>query len=407
MIPLSFAQRRLWFIHRFGGSSATYNVPFVLRLSGVLEAGALADAVRDVVARHESLRTVFAEDAGGEAFARVVPAGEVSLDVPVVAVAEGELAAAVAQAVRYGFDLAAEIPVRARVLRVGPLEHVLVLVAHHIVCDGESAAPFARDLVAAYTARREGRAPGWEPLAVQYGDYTLWQRELLGEESDPGSVVSVQAAYWRAELAGVPAPLVLPLDRPRPPAASYRGDVVEFALEPELLAGVAELARARGATVSMVLQSALAVLLHQLGGGDDVTIGSPIAGRMDEGLADLVGFFVNTWVLRADLSGSPSFDELLERVRGKALGAYDNQDIPFERLVELINPERSTAYQPLFQVMFAWQNITRPDLDLPGLRVIAQRPPDRHRRSSTCSSTWPCSRTLPGGSTCSAAGVRH
>ncbi|MEU7584630.1 condensation domain-containing protein, partial [Streptomyces sp. NPDC041068] len=368
MIPLSFAQSRLWFIHRFEGASATYNVPFVLRLHGTLDTEAMAAAVRDVVARHESLRTLFVEDADGVPFQRVLPLAEVSLDVPVTDVTTDGLADAVTREVTTGFDLADEVPVRARVLCVAPDDHVLVLVAHHIVCDGESAAPFARDLIAAYTARRDKQAPRWEPLPVQYGDYTMWQRELLGDVSDPDSLAAAQLEYWRKELAGVPAPLALPTDRPRPPVASRRGDLVEYSIDPELLAGVEALARSRGVTVSMVFQSALAVLLHQLGSGDDIPVGAPIAGRTDEALADLVGFFANTWVLRADLSGNPTFGEVLERVQGKALAAYDNQDMPFERLVELINPERSTAYQPLFQVMCAWQ-IPWPALDLPDLRV--------------------------------------
>ncbi|MFE1315961.1 amino acid adenylation domain-containing protein, partial [Streptomyces sp. NPDC058755] len=368
MIPLSFAQRRLWFIHRFEGPSAMYNVPFVLRLSGSLDAQALAAAVRDVVVRHESLRTVFVEDEDGVPFQRVLPAHEVALDVPVTQVGREARDAAVHEAVTYAFDLAAEIPVRARLLRVTPEEHTLVLVAHHIVCDGESAAPFGRDLVTAYAARRDGREPGWKPLDVQYADYTVWQSELLGDESDPESVAAAQTAYWRDELIGVPAPLELPTDRLRPPVAGRRGGLVEHPLTPELVSAVEELAQRTGSTVSMVLQSALAVLLHQLGAGEDIPIGAPIAGRTDEALSDLVGFFVNTWVLRADLSGNPSFEELLERVRGKALSAYDHQDLPFERLVELLNPERSTAYQPLFQVMCAWQ-IAWPELRLPGLRA--------------------------------------
>ncbi|MFF8919575.1 condensation domain-containing protein, partial [Streptomyces sp. NPDC015032] len=371
-MPLSFAQRRLWFLHRFEGPSATYNIPAVLRLTGVLDTAALTRAVRDVVVRHESLRTLIVDDAEGVPYQRVVPADEVLLDVPVITVQAGGAAPAVEHEAACLFDLATDIPIRTSVIRCGPEDHVLVLVIHHIAGDGESLAPLARDLAAAYTARLAGRAPQWTPLAVQYADYTLWQQELLGEESDPGSALSAQTAYWRQELAGVPQPLQLPTDRTRPAAASYRGDTVEIAFEPELLTAADKLARERGATVSMVLQSALAVLLRQLGAGDDITIGSPIAGRTDEALTDLVGFFANTWVLRADLSGNPSFERVLERVRDKALAAYDNQDAPFERLVELLNPERSTAYQPYFQVMLAWQNITLPDFALPGLQVTPE-----------------------------------
>ncbi|MFF8919566.1 condensation domain-containing protein, partial [Streptomyces sp. NPDC015032] len=365
-MPLSYAQRRLWFINRFEGASATYNVALGVRLTGTLDVAAMGQAVRDVVARHESLRTLIVDDAAGVPFQQVVPADAALLDVPVIAVDPGEIDSAAADAAAHLFDLATEIPVRAQVLRCGVEDHVLVLVIHHIASDGESMGPLARDLATAYTARTEGQAPAWPDLPVQYADYTVWQQELLGEEADPSRVLSAQTTYWRDELTGVPQPLQLPTDRPRPPAASHRGDTVGVTFDAEVLAGVEELARERGATVSMVMQSALSVLLHQLGGGDDITIGSPIAGRTDEALSDLVGFFVNTWVLRADLSGNPSFEEVLERVRAKALVAYDNQDAPFERLVEVLNPERSTAYQPFFQVMFAWQTFW-PDLDLPGL----------------------------------------
>jgi amino acid adenylation domain-containing protein/non-ribosomal peptide synthase protein (TIGR01720 family) len=372
-IPLSYAQRRLWFIDRFEGPSATYNAPFPLRLTGELDVAALEHAVRDVVARHESLRTLIVVDGKGIPAQQVLPVDEVMLKVPVQEVAPGGLDDAMAAAASHLFDLATEIPVRATLLRLGTQEHILMLLIHHIASDGSSMAPLARDLAVAYAARQEGAEPRWAELPVQYVDYTLWQSDLLGEESDPESVLAGQVGYWRDELAGVPQPLRLPADRPRPPVASHRGASVEFALDSETAAAVEELARERGATASMVLESALAVLLHSLGGGDDVTIGSPIANRTDEALADLVGFFVNTWVLRADLSGNPTFAEVLERVRGKSLAAYDNQDVPFERLVEVLNPERSTAYSPLFQVMFAWQNFARKDFELPGLRVEFER----------------------------------
>ncbi|MCW2569937.1 MAG: peptide synthetase, partial [Mycobacterium sp.] len=375
MIPLSFAQRRLWFIDRFEGPSATYNLPFVLRLDGVLDVAALCCAVRDVVARHESLRTVFDEDGDGVPAQRVVPVDEVLLPVPVVEVSPDEVAGAVSEVVAHRFDLSVEIPVRACVVRCGPEEHLLVLVLHHIAADGESMVPLAGDVATAYRARRHGEAPGWPELPVQYTDYTLWQRELLGDEADPGSLLATQLGYWRGELAGAPQHLRLPTDRPRPPVASRRGDMVEFTIEPGLLADVAELARARGMTTPMVMQSALTVLLHHLGAGDDITIGSTVAGRTDEALTELVGFFVNTWVLRVDLSGNPPLERVLERVRDKALSAYDNQDVPFERLVEALNPERSTAYHPLFQVMFSWQNDARIDLDLPGVRATLEAVP--------------------------------
>ncbi|MGW0811129.1 amino acid adenylation domain-containing protein, partial [Nonomuraea sp. NPDC002799] len=370
MIPLSFAQRRLWFIHRLEGPSATYNIPLAIRLSGALDTGALELAVRDVVLRHESLRTLVLEDEDGTPSQHVVPAGGITLKVPVVDVAPEALPAAMTEAVSYRFDLLAELPVRACLLRSAPDEHVLILVIHHISADGASAAPLGKDLIAAYAARREGRPPGWTELPIQYADYTLWQQELLGDESDPDSMAARQLAYWTKELAGVPQPLRLPLDRPRPPTMSHRGDLVEFSLEPELLAALERLATAHGASASMVVQAALAVLLHHLGGGEDLTIGSPIAGRMDEALNDLIGFFVNTWVLRVDLAGNPSFSELVRRVRDRALVAYENQDVPFERLVEVLSPGRTTSYQPLFQVMYAWQ-FRWPALEMPGVEATA------------------------------------
>ncbi|MEI5101881.1 amino acid adenylation domain-containing protein [Streptomyces sp. PmtG] len=344
----------------------TYHLPLVVRLRGALDVAALAAALRDVVARHEALRTLLVTDTHGTASQVVVPQEDIALDVPVRDLPPADVPAAVSLEVGRRFDLSAELPLRASVVRCRPDEQVLVLLMHHIAADGESMGPLARDLATAYAARRRGEAPGWDPLPVQYADYTLWQRDLLGEADDPESPLAVQLAYWRDELASVPQPSRLPFDRPRPPVASHRGDSVTFTLGPDVRAAVEETARAHGATVPMVLQSALTVLLHLMGGGDDVTIGSSLAGRTDEGLADLVGFFVNTWVLRADLSGNPAFDDVLRQVRDKAVRAYDHQDVPFERLVEELDPERSTAHHPLFQVAFSWQGGIGA-LDLPGL----------------------------------------
>ncbi|MFF0226384.1 amino acid adenylation domain-containing protein [Streptomyces sp. NPDC004629] len=372
MVPLSFAQRRLWFLYKFTGPSATYNIPAVLRLRGRLDTDALGTALRDVVLRHDSLRTLIVDGHADAPAQRVLAPGDVTIDVPVVPVPPDDVPSAVAEAVAHPFDLCREIPVRARILRCSAQEHVLILLVHHIAADGGSSAPFTRDLALAYEARLRGRAPDWTPLPVRYVDYTLWQRELLGDESCEDSLLARQVAYWRHELDELPQPLPLPLDRPRPALASYQGDEVRFALDPGLFAGIEALAAGRGSTVAMVLQSALAVLLHRMGGGDDLTIGSPIAGRTDEALTDLVGFFVNTWVLRASLSGDTSFDQVLQQVRDKALAAYDNQDAPFERLVELLNPDRSLSYHPFFQVMFVWQNNARLQLEMPDLRVIPE-----------------------------------
>ncbi|MEV7543508.1 amino acid adenylation domain-containing protein [Streptomyces sp. NPDC089915] len=355
MIPLSFAQRRLWFVDRFEGPSPTYNGAFALRLTGELDADALEAALRDVVDRHEVLRTVIAEGDDGIPHQRVLASGERPPVLPVLDTAPQDLAAAVDREAKATFDLAADVPIRATLLRTGPDAHTLVLVVHHIALDGESLGPLLRDLAEAYAARKGGSAPEWEPLPVQYADYTLWQQDVLGDESDPESLAAGQLAYWREALADMAQPLALPTDRPRPQRTGPEGGLVRFPIEPGLLAAVEKLAAERDLTVSMVMHSALAVLLHHLGCGDDIPIGAPIAGRTDEELRDLVGFFVNTWVLRVDLSGNPTFHELLQRVRDRALAAYDNQDIPFERLVELLNPDRSIAYHPFFQVMLAWQ----------------------------------------------------
>ncbi|SDP94319.1 non-ribosomal peptide synthetase [Lentzea jiangxiensis] len=372
VIPLSPAQHRLWFIQRFGGANATYNLPLALRLRGELDSSALSQALRDVVERHESLRTVFPEDAEGTPYQHVLAMSDVELALPVHDVAAHDVRRRVDAEMAHTFELASEIPLHACLLRVNAQEHVLAMVAHHIACDGGSAAPLARDLQAAYEARRAGVAPLWTELPVQYRDYTLWQRELLGDEDDPTSLLTEQSAYWRGVLADLPHPMPLPLDRPRPAVATYRGDVVEHVLPDALSSLVHSSAVARGATVAMVLQAAVAVLLHRHGAGTDIALGSPIAGRTDPALLDLVGFFANTWVLRVDLERAPTFSDLIAQVRAASTGAYDNQDLPFERLVELLRPERSTAYHPLFQVMFAWQNNALPDLELAGLEVAIE-----------------------------------
>src|SRR6202048_1602953 len=314
-IPLSFAQRRLWFLDRLEGLSPTYNIPVALRLSGPLDCAALEAALADLVERHESLRTVFRETLGIPR-QLILEALNTRPALNVLPVTEATLAEALAAAAQQGFDLSAQIPLRAHLFALSQSEHVLLLVIHHIAGDGWSLAPLARDLARAYAARCQGAAPQLPALPVQYADYTLWQQRVLGSETDPESPLAGQIAFWTKTLEGLPEQLELPSDRPRPAVASYRGDTVPLQLERELHGRLLSLARDNEVSLFMVLQAGLAALLSRLGAGTDIPIGSPIAGRTDHALEELVGFFVNTLVFRTDTSGNPSFRGLLGRGGG-------------------------------------------------------------------------------------------
>ncbi|MFF5924379.1 amino acid adenylation domain-containing protein, partial [Streptomyces flavochromogenes] len=388
MIPLSYAQQRLWFLAQLEGPSATYNIPLALRLTGTLDTEALALALVDVIARHESLRTVYPER-DGTPYQEIREAGDVRLELPVLTATEDTLADVLTAESAHVFDLAVDLPVEARLIRLAKEdgqedgqedtdeEHVLLVVMHHIASDGWSVAPLLRDLAHAYRARVAGRAPEQDPLEIQYADYTLWQHELLGEADAEDSVMARQIAYWRERLAGLPAEATLPADRPRPAVASYRGDTRTLHCPPVTHAALVELARGSGATLFMAAQAALATVLAASGAGTDVPVGSPVAGRTDEALDDLVGFFVNTLVLRTDVSGDPTFRELLERVRTTDLAAWAHQDLPFDRLVETLNPERTGDRHPLFQVMLTLVQAGATDsgADFPGLRTRTEYAP--------------------------------
>ncbi|MGF2946074.1 non-ribosomal peptide synthetase, partial [Mycobacterium sp. Lab-001] len=295
---------------------------------------------------------------------------------------ESQLAEAIDTVVSHAFDLATEIPLRARLFRLADDDYVYVSVVHHIAADGWSITPLVNDLGAAYVSRCAGQAPGWADLTVQYVDYTLWQRAQLGDLDDEDSRIAEQLAYWEDALAGMPEHLQLPTDRPYPPVADYRGATLTVDWPAELQQQVARVAREHNATSFMVLQAALAALLSGLSASSEVAVGFPIAGRGDAALDELVGFFVNTLVLRVDLAGDPSVAELLAQVRRRSLAAYEHQDVPFELLVERLRPTRSLTHHPLVQVMLAWQNFAWQDTDAAGLALgdlqVTPLPVDTH-----------------------------
>ncbi|MEU2126424.1 amino acid adenylation domain-containing protein [Nocardia niwae] len=371
-IPLSLAQQRMWFLNQFDPASSVYNIPAAIRLTGDLDVAALRQAVADLVARHEILRTIYPQTADGPV-QQVLPAAEVPISLVPTRVDAAELVAAVTEVVTAGFEVTTEVPFRVELFEVAnaddDTEHVLAFVAHHISSDGWSLGPLTRDLVLAYEARSRGSAPAMAPLPVQYADYSLWQREVLGSESDPNSLISQQAEYWRGALAALPDELPLPADRPRPAQASYRGATFAFDIDADLHAALERLAQQHNSTLFMVVHAALAVLLARLSGTSDIAIGTPVAGRGEAELDDLIGMFVNTLVLRAEVNPGDSFDALLAEVRRTDVAAFGHADLPFERLVELLDPVRSAARHPLFQVMLVLQNLAQATLELPGLTV--------------------------------------
>ncbi|MER6106167.1 condensation domain-containing protein [Streptomyces sp. NPDC001832] len=365
MLALSHSQRRLWTFHQQEGPHAAYNVHVVLRLSGALDASALERALADVLGRHEVLRTVL-RDTGDGPRQEILPEDAVGpLLTPLPCgtsrfedlLRDGTaLDPALAEVLDRPFDLNGDVLLRTWLIQLVADEHALVLVMHHAVHDGWSMGPLLRDLEAAYNARAAGGAPTWEPLPVQYADYTLWQQDLLGDENDPESVAGRQLAHWRAALKGIPEELALAYDRPRPVVPTYAVHGIAFGIAAGTHAALLDLARHSRATLSMVLQAAVAALLKGQGAGSDIPLGTDMSGRTDEALDDLVGFFVNTLVLRVDASGDPTFRDLVERVRDVCLSAYDHQDLPFEMLAEDLAPARTRARHPLFQTVVKLHN---------------------------------------------------
>lgn len=342
LIPAAPAQARLLVLDRLGQTGVAYNYPLAFRVTGGLDVAALTTALTDVADRHEALRTVFTE-CDGELFQHILPPGT-RPDVQFAECAAHQLDERIAAAAAHRFDLSAEIPLRAHIFETAPQDHTVLLVLHHIATDEWSDGPFLADLDRAYRARSAGADPALAPLDVQYADYTLWQQELLGVVSD------AHLQFWRDTLAGAPDEVTLPADRPRPARPSGAGDAVHIEVPAEVADGVRRLAAQRQISSLMVLHAAVAVLLHRLGAGDDIVVGTPVAGRDESALNEVVGFFVNTVVLRIDLSGNPSVEELLGRVRATDLAAFAHQDLPFEHVVEALNPPRVAGRNPLFNV---------------------------------------------------------
>ncbi|OBK10186.1 non-ribosomal peptide synthetase, partial [Mycobacterium sp. 1245852.3] len=351
-MPLSASQLRSWFAYRVDGPSRVNNIPFAAKLTGPWDIDALIAAVGDVVARHEILRTSYVE-LDGVPYQVVGPA---NVEIPVRR-EEGPDDAWLQQQLDiercHCFELDAELPIRVAVLRTeNTAEHVLSLVVHHIASDHWSAGVLFSDVMTAYRARRGGEAPSWAPLRVQYADYAAWQRTFLGDAGGQESAISAdQREYWTRQLAGLPEDTGLRPDFPRQPVPSGAGESVDFHIDAATRAKLGELCRELGITEFMLLQTAVAVVLHKAGGGTDIPLGTPVAGRTEAELDQLIGFFVNILVLRNDMDGNPTLRELLKRARETALAAYAHQDLPFDRVVDSVSPVRSLSRNPLFQVV--------------------------------------------------------
>ncbi|MBQ7806964.1 non-ribosomal peptide synthetase, partial [Rhodococcus sp. (in: high G+C Gram-positive bacteria)] len=370
-IPLSLAQQRMWFLNRFDTDSAAYNITFALHLTGHLDTAAMEMALEDVLARHEVLRTVYPDGASGPKQS-ILSLSEAFGGLTVESVSDqDELESRVAAIGSSAIDVTVDVPIRVRLLTVSDTEHTLAIVVHHIAADGWSMAPLARDVMIAYSARKDGIAPAWQPLTVQYADYSLWQREVLGSEDDSESLISQQISYWTETLADLPDVIELPSDRSRPDVASMRGERFAFEISGDVHRRLDALARENNATLFMALHSALAVLMARLSGTSDIAVGTPVAGRGDEALDDLVGMFVNTLVLRTEVDPAQAFTDLLAAASDSALGAFAHSDVPFERLVDVLAPARSQARHPLFQVVLSLQNLAQTALELPGLAIKA------------------------------------
>ena len=367
-VPLSFAQQRLWFLGQMEGGSEAYHVPLRMRMRGTLDAGALRRALDRIVARHEVLRTTFAV-VEGDPVQRIQAVEQARFELREEDLRERgetseELARRIEEEAGRAFDLASGPLIRGQLLQMAEDEHILVITMHHIVSDEWSLGIFLNELNTLYGAYRQGQGDPLPELELQYADYAMWQRQLL-----EGGRLQQQAEYWKGALAGAPALLELPWDHARPAQQNYGGGFSRLELEESLLIGLKELSRRHGATLFMTLLGGWAALMGRLSGQKEVVIGIPVANRGRVEIEKLIGFFVNTLALRISVSGSQTVGELLKGVKRDVLLGQENQDLPFERVVEIIGPERSLSHTPLFNVMFAWQNVPKERLEFPGVEI--------------------------------------
>ncbi|MEH3156192.1 MAG: amino acid adenylation domain-containing protein [Gordonia paraffinivorans] len=364
---LSLSQQAMWLVNRLDPTSPAYNVVLPLRLRGELDVAALTASLRDVMGRQQSLRTVFPDSPDGP-WQQVVSVDEAAVALDLVDVAADDQLDAAVRFAGDGFDVTAAVPLRARLFRDGT-DHLLVVVMHHILTDGASLAPLARDLVTAYLARAAGTEPQFTPLPVQYVDFARWQRDTLGSLDDPTSPVSRHLTWWRETLAGAPDAIELPLDRPRPAQRTTEPGIVPVRLGPDVVEGLDALAHRTSTSMFMVVHAILASLLARLSAAEDIVVGTPVVGRGHPDLDDLVGMFVNSVALRTPVDPGESFEGLLDRVRDIDLAAFAHDHVPFENVVGAVVPRRATSHSPIYQVQLSYQNNEPASVSLPGLEV--------------------------------------
>ena len=368
ILPLSFAQQRLWFIDQLAQGSSSYNNTVVLRLDGTLDLRALKETFSEIVRRHEVLRTTFNTTNGQPRQIIHVPQ---SFNLPLVDLSdltaverESKTRQTAEEESQQEFDLGSGPLLHVKLLRLSETEHVLLFTAHHIITDGLLTGVLVKEVATLYSAYIQALPSPLPELSIQYADFAHWQRNWL-----QGEVLDAQLAYWREQLAGAPALLELPTDRPRPAVQSFRGAHHNFRVSAELTEQLQQLSRSEGVTLFMTLLAAFQTLLWRYSGESDVVVGADVANRNRQETEALIGFFVNMLVLRTRVTGEESFEELLQQVREVCLGGYAHQDVPFEKLVEELQPERSLSHTPLFQVVFVLQNQPMGELTLPGLQL--------------------------------------